>query len=87
MRFHEWTSFLRSVVSSASPPARRTARRAWPAVEAVESRVALSGFTLAQAGIVSGFNPQPDPPTRSAPLVGLASHPALPGQSAMIIAI
>jgi hypothetical protein len=53
---------MASKARAASP---QHTRRVTVAIESLEPREALSGLVL-NPGVICGFNPQPDPPARSA---------------------
>jgi hypothetical protein len=57
-------------VSGAHEAASRRSRPASPRVEAMETRVSLSGLA-ASSNVVYSFNPQPDPPSRSAQIIAI----------------
>jgi hypothetical protein len=59
----------------------RCTRRVAFSIESVESRASLSGITVINPGLICEFNPQPDPPARSA-LIGQPGATANALQSA-----
>ena len=69
---------LMALNSRAASP--RCTRRLTLSIEPVEDRVSLSGIAV-NPGVICGFNPQPDPPARSA-LIGQPGGTTSGSQSA-----